>query len=45
MAARQIGLDQVATAIQEGNVNLPTGSLSGNHKNFTNPPAIPIAAQ
>ncbi|MDZ8065112.1 MAG: efflux RND transporter permease subunit [Nostoc sp. DedQUE08] len=35
LAARQIGLDQVATAIQQGNVNLPTGSLSGNHKNFT----------
>ncbi|MEH2287263.1 efflux RND transporter permease subunit [Nostoc sp.] len=35
LATRQIGLDQVATAIQEGNVNLPTGSLSGNHKNFT----------
>ncbi|WP_448267456.1 efflux RND transporter permease subunit [Nostoc sp. DSM 114159] len=35
LATRQIGLDQVATAIQQGNVNLPTGSLSGNHKNFT----------
>ncbi|MFN6463827.1 MAG: efflux RND transporter permease subunit [Nostoc sp. DedVER02] len=35
LAARQIGLDQVTTAIQQGNVNLPTGSLSGNHKNFT----------
>ncbi|MEH2210962.1 efflux RND transporter permease subunit [Nostoc sp.] len=35
LAARQIGLDRVATAIQQGNVNLPTGSLSGNHKNFT----------
>ncbi|MEH1857160.1 MAG: efflux RND transporter permease subunit [Nostoc sp.] len=35
LAARQIGLDQVATAIQQGNVDLPTGSLSGNHKNFT----------
>ncbi|MEH2453491.1 efflux RND transporter permease subunit [Nostoc sp.] len=35
LATRQIGLDQVATAIQQGNVDLPTGSLSGNHKNFT----------
>ncbi|MEH2173904.1 efflux RND transporter permease subunit [Nostoc sp.] len=35
LAARQIGLAQVTTAIQQGNVNLPTGSLSGNHKNFT----------
>ncbi|OUC12290.1 MAG: acriflavine resistance protein B [Alkalinema sp. CACIAM 70d] len=35
LASRQIGLDQVQTVIQQGNVNLPTGSLSGNHKNFT----------
>ncbi|GAX42429.1 acriflavin resistance protein [Tolypothrix sp. NIES-4075] len=35
LASQQIGLDQVQTAIQQGNVNLPTGSLSGNHKNFT----------
>ncbi|MEH2320718.1 efflux RND transporter permease subunit [Nostoc sp.] len=35
LATRQIGLDQVVTAIQQGNVDLPTGSLSGNHKNFT----------
>ena len=35
LAVRQIGLDQVQTAIQQGNVNLPTGSLSGEHKNFT----------
>jgi HAE1 family hydrophobic/amphiphilic exporter-1 len=35
LAAQQIGLDQVQTAIQQGNVNLPTGSLSGNYKNFT----------
>lgn len=34
LAARQIGIDQVQTAIQQGNVNLPTGSLSGSHKNF-----------
>ncbi|BCL37670.1 efflux RND transporter permease subunit [Nostoc sp. MS1] len=35
LAVRQISLDQVQTAIQQGNVNLPTGSLSGEHKNFT----------
>jgi len=35
LASLQLGLDQVQTAIQQGNVNLPTGSLSGAHKNFT----------
>jgi HAE1 family hydrophobic/amphiphilic exporter-1 len=35
LASRQIGLDQVQTAIQQGNVNLPTGSLSGKFKNST----------
>ena len=35
LASQQIGLDQVQTAIQQGNVNLPTGSLSGNYKNFS----------
>ncbi|MEO6863709.1 MAG: efflux RND transporter permease subunit [Microcoleus sp.] len=35
LASRQIGIDKVQTAIQQGNVNLPTGSLSGSHKNFT----------
>lgn len=35
LAVRQIGLEQVATAIEQGNVNLPTGSLSGSHKNYT----------
>jgi hydrophobic/amphiphilic exporter-1 (mainly G- bacteria), HAE1 family len=34
LAAQKIGIDQVQTAIQQGNVNLPTGSLSGDHKNF-----------
>lgn len=34
LASQQIGLDQVQTAIQQGNVNLPTGSLSGNYKNY-----------
>ncbi len=35
LARLQIGLDKVQTAVQQGNVNLPTGSLSGNYKNFT----------
>jgi len=35
LASQEIGIDQVQTAIQQGNVNLPTGSLSGEHKNFT----------
>lgn len=35
LATRQLGLDQVQTAIQQGNVNLPTGSLSGTNKSYT----------
>ncbi len=35
LASRQLGFDQVQTAIQQGNVNLPTGSLSGPKKNAT----------
>jgi HAE1 family hydrophobic/amphiphilic exporter-1 len=35
LASQQISLEQVQTAIEQGNVNLPTGSLSGSHKNFT----------
>jgi hydrophobic/amphiphilic exporter-1 (mainly G- bacteria), HAE1 family len=35
LATLRIGVDQIQTAIQQGNVNLPTGSLSGNNKNFT----------
>ncbi len=35
LASAQIGIDQVQTVIQQGNVDLPTGSLSGTHKNFT----------
>jgi hydrophobic/amphiphilic exporter-1 (mainly G- bacteria), HAE1 family len=35
LASRRIGIDQVQTAIQQGNVNLPTGSLSGDYKNVT----------
>jgi len=34
LAVRGIGLDEVAGAIQTGNVNLPTGILSGPNKAF-----------
>ena len=35
LAARSIGIDEVANAIQNGNVNLPTGILYGTHQTFT----------
>jgi HAE1 family hydrophobic/amphiphilic exporter-1 len=35
IASRGIGLDEVTTAIQDGNVNLPTGVLYGPHKAYT----------
>ncbi|MEH2163687.1 MAG: efflux RND transporter permease subunit [Nostoc sp.] len=35
LASRGIGLNQVKTAIQQANVNLPTGSLSGTYKSYT----------
>jgi len=35
LATRKIGIDEVASAIQRGNVNLPTGTLYGAHKAFT----------
>jgi len=35
LAARQIGIDEVSSAVQNGNVNLPTGTLFGEHKAFT----------
>ncbi len=35
LATRQIGLDQIQSAVQQGNVNLPTGTLSGKYKNFS----------
>ncbi len=35
LAAKGIGLDEVATAIQNGNVNLPTGTLYGQDKEYT----------
>ncbi len=35
MAARGIGIDEVQRALQEGNVNLPLGTLWGRHQAFT----------
>ncbi|HEY5496910.1 MAG TPA: efflux RND transporter permease subunit, partial [Syntrophales bacterium] len=35
LVSRAIGIDEVVTAIQSGNVNLPTGNLSGAHRAFT----------
>ncbi len=35
LAARQIGIDEVTTAVQNQNVNLPTGTLYGAHQAFT----------
>jgi hydrophobic/amphiphilic exporter-1 (mainly G- bacteria), HAE1 family len=34
LAAKGIGLDKVRTTIQQENVNLPTGSLSGDDKSY-----------
>src|SRR5947207_12601289 len=35
MATRKIGIDEVRSAIQNGNVNMPTGTLFGQHSAFT----------
>ncbi len=35
LATRGIGIDEVAQAVQDQNVNLPTGTLYGAHKAFT----------
>jgi HAE1 family hydrophobic/amphiphilic exporter-1 len=35
LAARQIGIDEVARAVEQGNVNLPTGTLWGPYQAFT----------
>ncbi len=35
LATRSIGIDEVAGAVQRGNVNLPTGVLQGSHQAFT----------
>ena len=34
MASRKIGIDEVAAAVQQGNVNMPTGTLYGQDKAF-----------
>jgi HAE1 family hydrophobic/amphiphilic exporter-1 len=34
LAARKIGIDEATQAIQNANVNLPTGTLYGTHKSF-----------
>jgi HAE1 family hydrophobic/amphiphilic exporter-1 len=35
LAAYGVGIDEVAQAVQAGNVNLPTGTLNGRHQAFT----------
>ncbi|MBI1941476.1 MAG: efflux RND transporter permease subunit, partial [Acidobacteria bacterium] len=35
LATRRIGIDEVTQAVQGANVNLPTGTLYGEHKAFT----------
>ncbi|MGB0036248.1 MAG: efflux RND transporter permease subunit, partial [Candidatus Acidiferrales bacterium] len=35
LATRQIGIDEVNAAVQSANVNLPTGTLYGEHRSFT----------
>ncbi|HEU5069737.1 MAG TPA: efflux RND transporter permease subunit [Verrucomicrobiae bacterium] len=35
LASRGIGIDEVQSAIAQGNVNLPTGTLDGPHQAFT----------
>ncbi len=37
LASRQIGIDEVSSAIQNGNVNLPTGILYGTHQALYGP--------
>jgi HAE1 family hydrophobic/amphiphilic exporter-1 len=35
LASRGIGIDEVQKAVEQGNVNLPTGTLYGHHQAFT----------
>jgi len=35
LASRRIGLDEVAAALDKGNVNIPTGDLQGDRQAFT----------
>ncbi len=34
LAGRQLGVDEVSTALQNANVNLPAGDLQGDHRTF-----------
>src|SRR5437660_2084835 len=34
LAERQVGIDEVESAVEQGNVNLPTGTLYGAHQQF-----------
>ena len=34
LASRQVGIDEVESAVEKGNVNLPTGTLYGTHQQF-----------
>ena len=35
LAQRQLGIDEVMTAVQQANVNMPTGSLEGTQRAYT----------
>ncbi|QIR35360.1 efflux RND transporter permease subunit [Tolypothrix sp. PCC 7910] len=35
LSAKGLGIDEVATAVSQGNSNLPTGNLYGKNQNFT----------
>ncbi|MFI5338981.1 MAG: efflux RND transporter permease subunit [Candidatus Methylomirabilales bacterium] len=35
LASRGIGIDEVQSAVEQGNVNLPTGNLDGRHQTFS----------
>ena len=35
LASRQIGMDDISSALQSGNTNLPTGTLYGSNSTFT----------
>jgi HAE1 family hydrophobic/amphiphilic exporter-1 len=35
LAARELGIDEVMQAVQQGNVNLPSGVLDGAHRSWT----------
>jgi HAE1 family hydrophobic/amphiphilic exporter-1 len=35
LASRQIGIDEILTAVQRGNVDLPLGTLDGAHRSLT----------